>query len=72
MTTRQDQFKAELLELLRKYDVEITAEEDTRGYETYCSGISFYSPAKYDSNYELVRETIDFKTGRGINGESEI
>lgn len=71
MTTRQDQFKAELLELLRKYDVEITAEEDSRGYETYCSGISFYSNAKFE-NFECVRETIDFTTGRWIDGKTRI
>lgn len=74
MTTREDRFKAELIELLRKYDVKITAEEGTRDYETYetyCSGISFYSPAKWE-NSECVRENIKFTTDSCIDGKTEI
>jgi len=42
--TRQDEFKKELLELVTKYDIEITLEDDAVGY---CPDykISFYGYA---------------------------
>lgn len=36
--TRQEQFKAELFDLLRRYDVKMTIEDDR---------INFYSPGKW-------------------------
>jgi hypothetical protein len=67
--TRQEAFKQELFALLRKYDVEMQVEEETRGYSSQVLGVSFYSPSKWNSDCELVQECIDFQIGSWENGE---
>lgn len=70
MTTRAEQFQAELFQLLRKYDVEMCVEEETKSYATYASGISFFSHAEYDNQtFEQTREEIDFQLGRYVDGK---
>ena len=48
--TRQEQFKAELFDLLRRYDVKMTIEDER---------INFYSSAKWDVNCSEYTEQID-------------
>lgn len=48
--TRQEQFKTELLGLLRRYDVAMTTED---------ASINFYSPAKWDVANSEYTEQID-------------
>ena len=48
--TRQEQFKAELFDLLRRYDAKMTIEDER---------INFYSPAKWDVNCAEYTEQID-------------
>ena len=50
--TRQDQFKAELFDLLRRYDITMTIENERER-------INFYSPAKWDANCSEYTEQID-------------
>ena len=65
--TRQEQFRAEMAALLKKYDVEIDVEE-SGGYYPSPSGISFWSYAKYDQEGNVIAGAIDFKVGtRGVD-----
>jgi len=57
--TRQDQFKQELFELLRKYKVEMCIEDDN---------INFFSYSEFDSEFNEVAETIDLHV-RWTNGK---
>jgi hypothetical protein len=41
--SRQEQFKAELFDLLRRYKVEMSVEEERGQYDTVATGINFYS-----------------------------
>lgn len=69
MTERQKQFKEELFALLRKYKVEMSVEEETRGYETYATGVNFFSYTQWDEAGNIIGDSIDFKVGRWENGE---
>ena len=57
--TRQDQFKQELFELLRKYKVEMCIEDDN---------INFFSYSEFDSEYNETAEMIDLHV-RWANGK---
>lgn len=41
--TRQEEFKAELFDLLRRYEVEMSVVEECSGYEWSATGINFWS-----------------------------
>lgn len=66
---RQEEFKNKLLALLHEYDVEMQVEENTKHYQSYADGISFYSCAKYDRNLNLIESVIDFKLGNYVTGK---
>jgi hypothetical protein len=67
--TREEQFRAELFDLLRRYEVEIDATEEQHGYDLYVTGISFWSNAQYDDAGNEVGGKIDFTVPRRENGE---
>lgn len=67
--TRQEQFKQELFALLRKYDVEMSVEEDTSGYSFVATGVNFFGYAKWDENHNEVAETINLTLGTWENGK---
>ena len=48
--TRQDEFRAELFDLLRRYKVTMTIEDDE---------INFYSYTQYDGDYNVIGSMID-------------
>lgn len=65
--TRQEQFKAEMAALLKKYKVEMDVEESS-GYSPYPTAIAFWSYAEYDNEGEMKAGPIDFKVGtRGVD-----
>ena len=70
--TRQDEFKGKLFALLREYDVEMKAEEGWCGYATTVEGISFWSDAKYNSDGDKIRDTIDFMVGQWEDGKTAV
>ena len=41
--TRSDEFKDKLFALLREYDVEMEVVEEVSGYNTYATGVNFWS-----------------------------
>lgn len=65
--TRQDGFKAELFALLRKYDVEMTVEEDTSGWDSVVTGVNFFGYAKFDEGGNLVADSINLTLGPTVN-----
>ena len=66
--TRQEQFKTELAALLQKYQVEMEVQEESMGYSTYATGISFYSPTKYADAGNIIADSINFSVGRWVDG----
>ena len=58
--TRQDEFKAELFDLLRRYKVEMTIENDE---------INFYSYTQHDGEGNEIGSMIDLNVGKWENGE---
>jgi hypothetical protein len=66
--TRQEQFKAELFDLLRHYKVEMTVEEERGQYDTVATGINFYSFTQYDGEGSVVSEIIDLTVGKWCDG----
>jgi hypothetical protein len=71
--TRQEQFKAELFELFRKYKVEMSVEEERGQYDTVASGINFYSYSQFDSfsweSRTAESEIIDLTVGKWCDGK---
>jgi len=65
-----EQFKAELFALLRKYDVEMEVQEDTSGYQSYATGVNFFSYTQYDDDGNVTRDCIDVNVGKMENGNS--
>lgn len=63
---RQEQFKEELFDLLRRYDVEMSVVED---YGGYAKGINFYSYTQYDGEGSVVGDIIDLTVGKWENGK---
>lgn len=70
MTTRADQFKAELFALLRKYDVEMSAEVEVSSNVDFFSSIRFFSYAKWDwDTNQQTHEAIDFELRYTVTGK---
>jgi len=63
--TRQEQFKAELFDLFRRYKVEMTVEEERGQYDTVATGINFYSYSQF-----AAREIIDLTVGKWCDGDA--
>ena len=66
--TRQEQFKEELFDLLRRYRVEMSVEEETNGYQWSVKGINFYSYIQYDGEGSVIGEQIDLNVGKWEDG----
>jgi hypothetical protein len=60
--TRQEQFRAEMAAIFKKYKVEMDVEE-SGGYQPYATAITFWSYAEYDDAGEISAGAIDFKVG---------
>lgn len=65
MTTRQEQFKAEMAAIFKKYKIEMTIVESRGSYSSSPVGISFYSFAsiKDDRGNHDHYDTIDVEVG---------
>lgn len=62
--TRQEQFKAEMAALLKKYNVEISVVESDSFWEgATATGIEFWSYTKCDGDGNMTADKIDFKVG---------
>jgi hypothetical protein len=60
---REEAFKAELNELLTRYNIDMQVSYSLRGYETVLPTVSFYS---YDYQPDIETEdTIDIELGEG-------
>jgi hypothetical protein len=66
---RQDEFKAELFDLLRRYNVEMSVVEEIKGYTTHVTGITFWSYTQHDGEGNEIGEMIDLTVGRWENGK---
>lgn len=67
--TRSDEFKDKLFALLREYDVEMEVVEEVSGYNTYATGVNFWSFSKFDDNGRLVADSVDVTVGTWENGK---
>jgi hypothetical protein len=67
--TRQEQFKAELFELFRKYKVEMSVVEEVGGYAPEVVGINFWSYAWHDTEHPEEGGQIDLTVGTWENGK---
>ena len=67
--TRQDEFKAELFDLLRRYKVEMSVVEECSGYNWSATGINFWSYTQHDGEGNEIGSMIDLTVGRSENGE---
>lgn len=67
--TRQEQFKAELFDLLRRYKVEMELERESDGYNWKVIGINFWSSTQYDQDGTETAGAIDLTVGTWCNGE---
>ena len=60
---RQDEFKAELFDLLRRYKVEMSVIEEGSGYDRYATGINFWSYTQHDGEGNeiggMINLTVD-------------
>ena len=57
--TNQEMFKQELIDLLRKYNVMVSVEEEVRGFTYEVKGINFYS---FHQDIDLdLGSSIDWK-----------
>jgi hypothetical protein len=65
---RQEEFKQKFFALLREYNVTMEVVEEFCGYNTYASGVEFFSYTEWDENGDVKHESIDFKVGRSVNG----
>ena len=67
--TRQEQFKAEMAAIFKKYNVEMSVEESGSGWEgPTATGVEFWSYAEYDGDGNMTAGPIDFKVGtRSVN-----
>ena len=57
---RQDEFKAELFDLLRRYKVEMSIDDDF---------INFWSYTQHDGEGNEIGEMIDLTVGRSEDGK---
>ena len=67
--TRQEQFKAELFDLLRRYKVEMTVVEEVGGYAPEVVGINFWSYTQHDGEGNEIGGMIDLTVGKWENGK---
>lgn len=67
--TRQDEFKAELFDLLRRYKVEMSVVEEIKGYATHVTGINFWSYTQHDGEGNEIGGMIDLTVGRSEDGK---
>jgi hypothetical protein len=67
--TRQEQFKAELFELFRKYKVEMSVVEEVGGYAPEVVGINFWSYTQHDGEGNEIGGMIDLTVGKWENGK---
>jgi hypothetical protein len=67
--TRQEQFKAELFDLLRRYKVEMSVVEEVGGYAPEVVGINFWSYAWHDTEHPEEGGQIDLTVGKWENGK---
>ena len=67
--TRQEQFKAELFDLLRRYKVTMTVDEEVKNWGTEVKGVNFFSFTQYDSEGDVVGDIIDLTVGRWEDGQ---
>jgi hypothetical protein len=67
--SRQEQFKQELFELLRRYKVEMSVEEERGSYDTVATGINFYSYTQFDGEGSVLGEIIDLTVGKWCDGK---
>lgn len=67
--SRQDEFKAELFELLRRYKVEMSVEEQPSGYAYVVTGINFWSYTQHDGEGNEIGEMINLTVGCWENGK---
>lgn len=65
MTDRQEQFKKELFDLLRRYKVEMSVEYD---YGGDAKGINFWSYTQYDDKGNEISDMIDLTVGKSVDG----
>ena len=65
--TRQDEFKAELFDLLRRYKVEMSVVEESDNWSA--TGINFWSYTQHDGEGNEIGSMIDLTVGRWENGE---
>ena len=72
MTSKEisKEFKDKLFALLREYDVEMSVEEDTSGYQSVVTGINFFSYTKYRGDGTIERESVDFTIGAWEDGKT--
>jgi hypothetical protein len=66
--SRQEQFKQELFELLRRYKVEMVRAVDDH-YGKPGGGINFWSYTQYDADGNVVADKIDLRLGSWENGK---
>lgn len=64
--TRQDEFRAELFDLLRRYKVEMDFAVDYGGFP---KGINFWSSQQFDNEGKVIAEGIDLTVGRWEDGQ---
>lgn len=67
--TRQDEFKAELFDLLRRYKVEMSVMEECSGYDCSATGINFWSYTQHDGEGNEIGGMINLTVGRWENGK---
>ena len=65
MTDRQEEFKAELFDLLRRYKVEMSVAYD---YGGDAKGINFWSYTQYDGKGNEIGGIIDLTIGEWEDG----
>ena len=65
MTDRQEEFKAELFDLLRRYKVEMSVAYD---YGGDAKGINFWSNTQYDGKGNEIGGMIDLTVGEREDG----
>jgi len=66
---RQDEFRAELFDLLRRYKVEMSVVEEIRGYAPEATGINFWSYTQHDGEGSEIGGMIDLTIGRWEDGK---
>ena len=66
--TRQEEFKAELFDLLRRYKVEMSVVEEITNCTVEVTGINFWSYTQHDGEGNEIGGMIDLTVGRWEDG----